>query len=247
MRVLISAMKNDIESLECALSEKEQGNACLEATIGELRSAAISQAEEVGALRAQLFTAISAGDAASCALTMGLWKPISISGNCAISVINELIQSYTIPKQATVLKGVYDIPSMASYILCQREDIAALFTDEIANGPSLQEHLSKSGAKFQSNLSSFSPEIHVLVNKQAAALKGDEHRRSDISDIITAAMACDHSALRARIAKVQDTGHITATLCVRSPIASTTGMGIILSESSKGMTTYKGTLSRNKG
>ena len=100
MRALINAMKNDIEGLECALSEKEQGAACLEATICELRSAAISQAEEVGTLQAQLLTATSASGAASsasCALATGSWKPISISGNCAISVIDELIQSYTIP------------------------------------------------------------------------------------------------------------------------------------------------------
>ena len=58
MRALIQAMRNDTEGLKCALSEKEQGNHNLTAIIYDLRSTAISQAEEVGALRAQLFSAV---------------------------------------------------------------------------------------------------------------------------------------------------------------------------------------------
>ena len=84
---------------------------------------------------------------------------------------------------------------MTSYVLRQREDIADLFSEQIPNGPTLQEHLSKSGTKFQSTFSTFSSEIHVLINIQAAALKGDEHRRRDIGDVIKAAMACNHDAL----------------------------------------------------
>ena len=198
MRTMIEAMRNDIEGLECALSEKELGNDSLTAIIDDLKSAALSQAEEVGALRAQLFSATSkerSAEPSAPGRTMGAWKPINVSGISSISAIDEFIQSYIIPTEATKLKGVYDVPSMTHYILRHREDIADLVGNQLPNGPTLQENLSKSAAKFQSTFSALSPEIHVLVNMQATAQKGDELRQGDICDVISAAMACDHGSL----------------------------------------------------
>ena len=60
--------------------------------------------------------------------------------------------------------------------------------------PTLQENLSKSAAK--PTFSALSPGIHVLVNIQAAVLKGDELHKGDTSicDTVSVAMVCDHDS-----------------------------------------------------
>jgi len=109
------------------------------------------------------------------------WEPVALSMGDTTNQFDELVASFVLHSTITMdRKYVFDIPSLADYILKKRPDIKMIFKRENDTGHVLIEQARTATAKINATVRSLSNAGKILTVMQMLAILGDDDRRCDV-------------------------------------------------------------------
>ena len=159
-----------------------------------------------------------------------VWEPVKLSTGDVTNQFDELVVSLVLPSSFTSdRKDVFDVPSLADYILKKRPDIKTIFKNDDDTGHVLIQQTKNAAAKVNATVRTLSSAGKILTVMQIMAITGDDDRRGDIQMAVEAALLCDAGQLQKLIhdVKAGNPLHYDQT---NEPIACTRGMQIIIQQ-----------------
>ena len=162
------------------------------------------------------------------------WEPVALSTGDTTNQFDELVASFVLHPTITMdRKDVFDIPSLADYILKKRPDVKMIFKHDNDTGHVLVEQARAAAAKINATVRSLSSAGKLLTVMQILAILGDDDRRGDVQLAVENALQHDATDLQALICDVRS-GTPLMYSQTNKPIAQMKGMHAIILDAKAG-------------